>query len=461
MGNLYWDSNASDNLATPSKRDQYYANPSDVRSNVGYRDAQTNQINVGTMPVNPDVNITLGVGQSYNIPIGWHSGNTRIATLGLREETLGTATAKDIAKNMVAWVNGIRVVGQLDISKNSMTANATEDDIINSRTAWVNGVLITGRIPVIMREDELLPAGSSYVIPYGLHGGQAVISAMSLRDQTIGTAKEEDILRGKVAWANGVMLIGSMETFEERIGNATATAGDIRKSKSAYTPYGLTFGAMDEYLSMPLKEISAGSSFRIPIGYTDGTWVVQAASLASQTAGTATPNDIRKGETAWANGIMITGTMIQTIAPNTNATATKEDIREGETAWVNGEKVTGVCKYDTVNFIARVINDTTPEENITILLPEHNWSMVRYVQVIVRDISNGKPVSMYTSENYVCGDAMSYYDQDPSTGERKGLILRCWSILGDPKITFKIQPGFPDWYYDITVIGYTMLKHEE
>ncbi len=82
-----------------------------------------------------------------------------------------------------------------------------------------------------------------------------------------------EILAGNSAWANGVMIIGSMP-------NNGATGR---------------------------SNLAAGSSYTIPAGYTTGG-TVTAASLASQTSSTATAANLSQGVTAWVNGVMITGT---------------------------------------------------------------------------------------------------------------------------------------------------------
>lgn len=87
------------------------------------------------------------------------------------------------------------------------------------------------------------------------------------------------------------------------------------------------------------ETLEAGESYQVPAGYTPGG-TVQAASLASQTPGTATEDDIVQGKTAWVNGVQIAGAL----EPGTDtgdATATAADILEGETAYVATGKVSG------------------------------------------------------------------------------------------------------------------------
>ncbi len=56
------------------------------------------------------------------------------------------------------------------------------------------------------------------------------------------------------------------------------------------------------------QTLNAGESYTVPAGYHNGSGRVTAASLASQTSGTAGAGDILTGKTAWVNGTKLTGT---------------------------------------------------------------------------------------------------------------------------------------------------------
>ena len=85
-------------------------------------------------------------------------------------------------------------------------------------------------------------------------------------------ATPEDILSGKKAWVAGNQITGTM-----------VNRGTVNQT------------------------LKAGESYTIPEGYHDGKGVISSDSLASQTQGTATADNISNGMTAWVNGNLITG----------------------------------------------------------------------------------------------------------------------------------------------------------
>ena len=150
--------------------------------------------------------------------------------------------------------------------------NAIAADLLVTKSAWVNGEKIIGTMPNIGKEDEELVSGESHTISYGFHDGTGVITVRTLSDQTPGTAVADDILNGKISWVNGSSVTGTMPN----IGSES-------------------------------DSLNCGSTHTISKGYHDGTGIITANSLASQTSATATADDIVDGETAWVNGIQITG----------------------------------------------------------------------------------------------------------------------------------------------------------
>lgn len=91
----------------------------------------------------------------------------------------------------------------------------------------------------------------------------------------------------------------------EGMGNATAR--EILSGYKAYSGGKLLIGTMPNREAVS-QTLSAGESYTIPEGYHNGSGVVIAKDLASQTQATATADNITEGKTAYVNGELITGT---------------------------------------------------------------------------------------------------------------------------------------------------------
>lgn len=137
--------------------------------------------------------------------------------------------------------------------------------------------------------------------------------------------------------------------------------------------------------------LNCGQTFPIPEGYHDGTGIITANTLASQTSATAVAGHLLSGQTAWVNGNKISGTMANrgnvsqtlncggsytipvgyhagggkvtanSLASQTSATAAAGNIHSGKTAWVNGSKLTGTAP---VRYYASGTGTITSDETI-------------------------------------------------------------------------------------------------
>ena len=375
--NLYYDSSEADNLNKLRIADEAVA-----RAGYLFKDAITKEELIGTMPDNGTVQQKINPGESYTIPEGYHSGKGKVYVGELSEYTQANAIAAQLASNATAWVNGVKIVGTLDVSAAEQRGTAKATDIAAGKTAWVNKTKVTGTVPVLSRQDKTLAAGESYTIPYGIHSGNAVISARSLESQTIGTADANSILKNETAWVNGELITGEFD-FEEELHSVledtNAEKAHVLAGKRFYSSIykEIVTGEMPDHTGEADSYLAPGSYYT-PYGYYDGQTNIYARPLEDITIASAKPEDIRAGKSAWVNGELVQGAMTiyerftasidagekvtipegyhdgrgyvkgNSLSSQTEANAVAANILSGKTAWVNGVKITGTMPNNYV-----------------------------------------------------------------------------------------------------------------
>ena len=163
-----------------------------------------------------------------------------------------------------------------------------------------------------------------------INGNEMEVNITNVVDSGIGVDKGEAIYSfdGGATWVRDTSKVYTISSsgeiqVKDKLGNITAnpiqtiyacssgdgdaTASQILTGKTAWVKGKKVTGTMANRGAVS-QTLNAGGSYTIPVGYHNGSGKVTAASLASQTQGTATANDIVSGKTAWVNGIKITGT---------------------------------------------------------------------------------------------------------------------------------------------------------
>ena len=253
-------SNMNNHIVRADSKGPSYSLTSDEHSIIS-----GNQIEVGISNV-ADSGIGVDKGDSiYSFDGGatWVRDTSKVYAISTDAEI----QVKDKLGNITA--NPIQTI----YACSSGDGDATANQILSGKTAWVKGKKVTGTMANRGAVTQTLNAGGSYTIPAGYHNGSGKITVASLASQTQANATASQILSGRTAWVNGNKITGTM-----------ANRGAVTKS------------------------LNAGGSYTIPAGYHNGSGKIKAASLASQTQGTATASDITSGKTAWVNGKKITGT---------------------------------------------------------------------------------------------------------------------------------------------------------
>lgn len=153
----------------------------------------------------------------------------------------------------------------------------------------------------------IILAGITIGMTVGENG--IIMKAKQARENTIqaGKDEEEELNRLWSELENAGGNTGDDPSGEDANDKSMAEAKHILEGYKAYSRGKLLIGIMPNRRSVEEK-LNAGEIYTIPEGYHDGTGRVIANSLASQTPGTATADNITEGKTAWVNGELIVGT---------------------------------------------------------------------------------------------------------------------------------------------------------
>lgn len=224
----------------------------------------------GTMPNNGTVTQSLPINGTYTIPAGYHSGSGSV-TQSIATKAATTYSPSTSAQSIAAgqYLSGAQTIA-------AITGTAGTGAVLSGYT--FNSAAGIGLTGTMSNNGTVAPgalgAGGSYTIPAGYHNGSGVVSAATLASQTSATATAAQILSGQTAWVGGSRLTGTMA------------------NNGAVTPL-----------------LGAGGIYTIPAGYHNGSGKVTGVSLSDQTPATATAVQILSGQTAYVNGVKLTGTM--------------------------------------------------------------------------------------------------------------------------------------------------------
>ena len=101
-------------------------------------------------------------------------------------------------------------------------------------------------------------------------------------------------------------LQNQLNSLNSLLSQTNVTADKILSGYKAYSGGKLLTGTMVNRGAVN-SSLNCGQSYTIPVGYHNGSGKITANSLASQTVGTATANNLSNGVTAWVNGNKVTG----------------------------------------------------------------------------------------------------------------------------------------------------------
>ena len=265
------------------------------------------------------------------------SGVTILGISGTLEEGIDTsdanATAEDIAINKMAYVNGEKVEGSIQVIENGYSKEIQLSETNNipasnkfelTGTNKSNLILRNGakvRIPISYNSvatamkitSDKIKSGESI---FGVEGNQSVV------DTSDANATSDDIVQGKTAYVNGQKVTGTVQEINSDLG---VSEGEY-VTNDTIPSVGVT--ETNIFAPIPDTVLLRGDNKSQII------MVVKNSDIATDAG--LTPDKLVEG-----NKILgITGTAkVGTDTSDANATA--KDIVSGKTAYVNGNKLSG------------------------------------------------------------------------------------------------------------------------
>ena len=237
---------------------------------------------------------------------GMQITGTRPATSGTNTSD-ATATASDIAKGKTAYVQGAKVTGTVDTYTDGETCYWACFEVTSDNTSYIYYYLDPGKNGMLIKNGARVRA-------------QAMLS-------NFGDATAADVTSGKTFTSKAGLKLTGTNTNDADTGDATATAADIAKGKTAYVQGAKVTGKLTEYLAgetlsyytsgdgeITIKRDSDSDNISIKIHCIDDDKIMRHNSYIKLGAdailfGNATAADVAKGKTfTSAAGVNVTGT---------------------------------------------------------------------------------------------------------------------------------------------------------
>lgn len=216
-----------------------------------------------------------------------------------------------------------------------------------------DGGVVTGSVPTpnsVTLEDGTVEAGVT------IDGSSMFLAS--------GTMAADNLLRaGKTV---------QVSVAASAFGNANAA--DVASGKTFTSAAGLEATGTMPIIEGKIITLNCGQIHTIPAGCHSGSGRVRAASLGSQTAGTAAANDIASGKTAWVNGVKVTGTMAKITTATQVMNITVDEVIQGYADRTG----TYTCPDGYMPF-----NLSTNCTTATLAMTDYNYSMHKLTYTMV------------------------------------------------------------------------------
>lgn len=298
---------------------------------------------------NGSVQANVKEGETYNIPKGYHDGSGTVSGVSgggnynLQSKTVTPTKAQQpiTADEGYYGLSDVTVKAIPESYQDVTAVTATAADVLATKVIVnATGKVTTGTMPNNGAVSKTLDAATtSYAVPAGYHSGTGSVRIVT-ETKTLTPTKQQQVVpatSGKVI--SSVTVAAIPDNYIDTT-DATATAATILDGETAYVGGVKVEGTMPNNGAAEKTLTTTETSYTIPEGYHNGEGTViivpeQKTVQPSRSEQSVTPT------TGKVLSKVTVGAIPANLIDTTDATAEASDILTGQTAYVNGVKVTG------------------------------------------------------------------------------------------------------------------------
>lgn len=298
---------------------------------------------------NGSVQANVKEGETYNIPKGYHDGSGTVSGVAgggnysLQSKTVTPTKAQQpiTADEGYYGLSDVTVKAIPEAYQDVTAVTATAADVLATKVIVnATGKVTTGTMPNNGAVSKTLDAATTnYAIPAGYHNGTGSVSIVT-ETKTLTPTKQQQVVPATSGKVISSVTVAAIPSNYVDTTDATATADTILDGETAYVGSVKVEGTMPNNGAVEKTLTTTETSYTVPEGYHNGEGTViivpeQKTVQPSRSEQSVTPT------TGKVLSKVTVGAIPANLIDTTDATAEASDILSGQTAYVNGVKVTG------------------------------------------------------------------------------------------------------------------------
>lgn len=298
---------------------------------------------------NGSVQASVKEGETYNIPKGYHDGSGTVSGVSgggnynLQSKTVTPTKAQQpiTADEGYYGLSDVTVKAIPEAYQDVTAVTATAADVLATKVIVDStGRVTTGTMPNNGAVSKTLDATTtSYAVPAGYHSGTGSVSIVT-ETKTLTPTKQQQVVPATSGKVISSVTVAAIPGNYIDTTDATATAATILDGETAYVGGVKVEGSMPNNGAVEKTLTVTETSYTVPEGYHNGEGTV----IIVPEQKTVQPSRSEQNVTPTTGKVLskvTVGAIPANLIDTTDATAEASDILAGQTAYVNGVKVTG------------------------------------------------------------------------------------------------------------------------